>query len=140
MSETWNSSKQTSRHRRAMPAATAASGSSSCLSAGKLLVHVAHERVKVHARLAPDRDRREERVHQKALAATDAAPQVDAARHVGRQEQLLQRRLPRGAKRFELARELLEAIERCRLRVIERRAARREDRVEPRDEGVVRAP
>ncbi len=44
----------------------------------KLFVHVAHERVEVDARLAPDRHRREERVHQKALAASDAAPKVDA--------------------------------------------------------------
>ena len=55
MSDTWNSSKQMSRHRRAMRAATVASGSGSSLQRRELLVHVAHERMEMDARLAADR-------------------------------------------------------------------------------------
>ena len=54
-------------------------------------------------------DGREEGVHQEALAATHAAPQVDAARHLRGREELLQRRLARGAERLELRRQRLAA-------------------------------
>jgi hypothetical protein len=100
----------------------------------EILVNVAHECVEVDARLALYRDGGEERVHQEALAAADAAPQIDAARNVGRREDLLERRLARGAKRLELGGELLQALERRHLRVIEHRAARCEDRIDPRNE------
>ncbi len=82
---------------------------------GERRMHVAHEEMEVHARLAANGDGREEAVHQEALAAPDAAPQVDAARDVRRREQLLQRRLPRGAKRVELVGQDLQAVERVRL-------------------------
>ena len=68
------------------------------LQPGQILVDVAHERVEMDARLAPHAHRREKPVHQEALAAPDPAPQIDAARDVGRREQLRQRRLPRGAE------------------------------------------
>ena len=55
MSETWNSSKQMSRQRRAMRSATIASGSTSRFSVAQVLVDVAHERMEMDARLAADR-------------------------------------------------------------------------------------
>ncbi len=48
------------------------------LQGGQLAVHLAHELVKVQPRLAADRHGVVEAVHQKALAAADAAVHVDA--------------------------------------------------------------
>jgi hypothetical protein len=98
-----------------MPSATAASGILDVLELRELGVHVAHERVEMHARLAADLHLAEERVHHQALAATDAAPQVDAARNVGRQEQALERRLASDLERFELVDQPVEraAAARC---------------------------
>src|SRR5262245_21286611 len=94
------------------------------LEARELLMHVANERVEVDARLALDPDGREERVHQEALAAADASPEVDAARNRRRRKQPLQRRAPRRTEGFEVGREPLQALEHGDLRVVERRAAR----------------
>ena len=47
---------------------------------GELAVDLAHELVEMQARLPRQRQRGEEAVHQEALAAADAAPEVDAAR------------------------------------------------------------
>ena len=51
----------------------------------------AHELVKMDPRLADHGHGGEERIHQEALAATDIAPQVDAARHWRAHQQLSQR-------------------------------------------------
>jgi hypothetical protein len=91
----------------------------------ELGVDGAHERVEMHARLAPKGDLREELVHQQALAAAHAAPQVDAARHRRRREPAAQQRTARLAKRRELVRQLLQPDECAQLRVVERRASRR---------------
>src|SRR4030095_6505371 len=89
------------------------------------------------ARLAANPHRHEESVHQEALAAPDAAPQVDAARNLWRHEDFRQRRLARGAEGFELGRQLLQSVERRELRMVERRAASSKQRLEPVDKGVV---
>src|SRR5436309_7889791 len=96
------------------------------LEGRKLRVDVAHERVKMNARLAADADARAEAVHQERLAATDATPQVDALRNIRRREQPPQRRFARFTKRRELVCQLLETIQRRALRVVERGIASRE--------------
>jgi len=58
-------------------------------------MHVTHEGMEMNARFAANRDRRVEAVHQEALAAPDAAPQIDAAGNLGRRKDALQRRLAR---------------------------------------------
>jgi hypothetical protein len=93
-------------------------------------VDVAHERMEVDTDLAPDRHRHEETVHQEALAAAHASPEVDAARHVRRVEQARQRRLPCGAKDREFVGQLLQPVERRGLRVVERRPAPGKQRLE----------
>ena len=103
----------------------------------KLLVHGAHEHVEMDACLAADGHRRKEAVHQEALAAPDATPHVHAARNVRRQEDFCQRRLARGAERFELRGKDFQPVERRELRMIECRATGREQRLEPVDKGVV---
>ena len=115
-----------------MRAATVASGSSSCFSVREILVHVAHERVEMDARLAADGDRREEAVHEEALAAPDAAPQVDAARHVGGANSCFSVDWRAARKRLELVAEPLQPIAAPRACAgSSGRAARREDRREP---------
>ena len=96
------------------------------LQPGEVLVDVAHERVEMDARLAADRHGREEAVHQEALAAADAAPEVDAARDRGRREELRERRLPRGAEGPQRERELLQPVARgnCAASSVVPRAAR----------------
>ena len=93
-------------------------------------VHIAHEGVEVDPRLAPDCDRRVEAVHQQALAAPHAAPQVDAARDRRGGEEAPQRRLARGAERRELVGKHLQALQRADLGVVERRMAAIEQRLE----------
>ena len=93
-------------------------------------VHVAHERVEMDAHLAPDRHRREEAVHQEALAAPDAAPQVDAARHVGRGEQAGECRFPRRAEFRQFIAEPLQPLQRRGLRGIQPGMAAGEERFE----------
>ena len=75
--------------------------------------------------LAPDRHRHEEAVHQEALAAAHATPEVDAARHVGRVEQARAASIARAAKDREFVGQLLQPVERRGLRVVERRLQRR---------------
>ena len=122
MSETWNSSKQSSRQRSAIRAATVSSGSSSCLQRREFFLDVAHERVEVHARLAADRHDGVERVHQQRLAATDAAPEVDAARDLGRRDQPAQPRLARDAEAREFRHEAVEPLGGGALRGVRRTA------------------
>ena len=85
----------------------------------QLLVHRPHERVKVHARLAPQRHRGEERIHQETLAATDATAEIHAARRHRRLQPAAQRRPPRRLKRHELVVQALQPIERRLLRAVE---------------------
>jgi hypothetical protein len=134
MSSTWNSSKQTRRWR-----CDCRQRIFLALQRIERRVNVAHECMEVHARLAPDRHGREEAVHQEALAAADAAPQVDAAGDVGRCEQPLERRAARRLERGQLVRELLQPLERRHLRVVERRAPPVEQRLEIFDEAAVAA-
>jgi hypothetical protein len=61
------------------------------LQLAQLAVHLAHEFVEVQARLAAQRHRVEEQVHQEALAPPDATVHVDAARQLGPVDELLQR-------------------------------------------------
>jgi hypothetical protein len=100
----------------------------------ELVVHGFHEGVEVHARLAAQRHGPVERVHEEALAASDAAPEVDAARRRGRPEQAPQARRARRLESHQLVCELLQPGQRRRLRMIERRAARGEQRIEPCDQ------
>ena len=83
-------------------------------------VNIAHEGVKMDAGFAAHGDARAEAVHQKRLAATDAAKQIDAARDLRRCEQTAQRRLASLAKGGQFVGQLLQAVERCGLCVIER--------------------
>jgi hypothetical protein len=57
----------------------------------ELPVHFTHELVKMQTRLALDRHHLEEAVHQEALAASDAAPQVKALGQLGMDNQFLER-------------------------------------------------
>jgi hypothetical protein len=86
--------------------------------------------MEMHARLPAQRHRREKAVHEEALAAPDPAPQIETTWHVGWIEKTLERRLPRRAKGGELVGQLLQPIERVGLRVIERRSALAQQRVE----------
>ena len=63
-------------------------GSTVPFSSAQLAVHLAHELVEVQPRLALQRHRVEEAVHQEALAAPDAAVHVDAARDRRARDQL----------------------------------------------------
>ena len=67
------------------------------LQAGQLAVHFAHKFVKVQARFALDRHRVKKAIHQKALAAPNAAKHIHAARNFWAVDQLFQRI---GAARF----------------------------------------
>ena len=61
------------------------------LQLAQLAVHLAHELVEVQPRLAPDRNRVVEAVHQEALAAPHPAVHVDPSRDLGFDEHLLER-------------------------------------------------
>ncbi len=73
----------------------------------------------MHARLAPDRYRAVEGVHEEALAAPDPAPKVDPARGRGRIEPALQQRPPGLLENHELVGEPLQAFQRRALRGVE---------------------
>src|SRR2546423_7818103 len=57
----------------------------------ELAMDLAHEVMEVHAALALEWHAAEERVHEEALAAADRAPEVDALRQLGMNQQALQR-------------------------------------------------
>jgi hypothetical protein len=78
--------------------------------------------------LRPDRHDRKEAVHQETLAAPDAAPQVDAARHVRRGKQSGERRLPRRAEFRQLVAQPLQPLQGRGLRGIQPRLAAGEER------------
>src|SRR5581483_1493983 len=89
----------------------------------QLPVHVAHEMVEVHPALAHERQRQEEAVHEKALAAADPAPEVDAAR-----ERRVHHEPPQSVAAPRLVRrpllvEPLQALDRALLRRVAREAA-----------------
>src|SRR5215467_3240682 len=89
----------------------------------ELAVHVAHEVVEVHAALAYERQAQVEAVHEEALAAAHAAPEVDAARQLGVHDQAPQRRrAPRLVGRPLLVK-LLQALDRTHLRGVALEAA-----------------
>src|SRR5204862_164659 len=84
----------------------------------ELLVHAAHEGVKMHPRLAPQRRRGVESVHQEAFSPPYAAPQVHAARRHGRTEPA-EKRLTRLLESDELVVQALQARERLGLCAVE---------------------
>ncbi len=61
------------------------------LQLAQFAVHLAHELVKVQARLALERHRVEETIHQEAFAPAHAAEHVHAARNLGLDEELFER-------------------------------------------------
>jgi hypothetical protein len=97
-------------------------------------VDAAHERVEMDARLAPDRHRRKEGVHQETLAAADAAPQVDTPWHVRRGKQPGERRSPRRAEFRQFVAQPLQSMQRRGLRGIQPRLPAPEERFEIFDE------
>ena len=74
----------------------------------ELRMNVLHKGMKVYAALAYIRHRIVEAVHQKALAATDAAPEVDAARQFWRRKHSAQGAAPTDLERQQLVVELLQ--------------------------------
>ena len=100
----------------------------------QLFVHRAHELVEMHAGLPTDRHGGEERVHDEALATTDAAKEIDPARHLRGAQQSRNARLAGRTEGLELLGELLQPRDRRSLRVIERCATACELAIEPGDE------
>ena len=85
----------------------------------QLVVDAFHESMKVNAGLAPQRNGRIKGIHQEALAAADASPQVDAAWRQRRMEPASQQRQPRSAEFDQLVVQALQPVEGAQLRVVE---------------------
>ena len=85
----------------------------------QLVVDAFHEGMEMDAGLAPQRHRRIEGIHQEALAAADASPQVDAARRHRRIEPAPQQRQSRPAEFDQLVVQALQPVEGAELRVVE---------------------
>ena len=116
MSATWNSSRQIRRKRRAMLAPSCSSGSLVPFSSASSRCTSRMNSWKCSRVFLCSGSAREEAVHQEALAAPDAAPEVDAARDRRARDQLGERvRAPRLVV-GPLALAALERIERAQLR------------------------
>src|SRR5439155_21794987 len=104
----------------------------------ELLVHAAHEGVKMHPRLAPQGHRGVESVHQEAFSPSHAAPEVHAARRHGRTEPA-KKRLARLLEGDELVVQALQARERLGLCAVEDDVAADELGLEMPDERATRS-
>ena len=104
------------------------------LQSAKLVVDTFHERVEVNASLAPQGHRSVERIHQEALAPSDPAPKVNAARRNRRIEPAPEKRSPRPDEFRELVMQALQSPERGDLRRIEHDVAPFENRRQVRGE------
>lgn len=77
----------------------------------QVVLHLLHEGVEVHPALAPIRHRVVEAIHQEALAPPHAAPEVNAARHLGLVQELLEPTpLARDLEADELGVQTLQAL------------------------------
>src|SRR5690606_8682058 len=74
-----------------------------------------HELMEMQAHLAVDGHGQVERIHQEALAAPDAAPQVDPARHGRAQKQLFQAIRALALELDPVIIVMLQALDRCAL-------------------------
>src|SRR6266508_4405218 len=84
----------------------------------ELPVHVAHEMVEMHAAFSHQRQAQVKAVHQEALAAAHAAPQVHPARQRRAHHQALERRAAPRLVGGPLLVELLQPLDRAQLRGI----------------------
>src|SRR5690606_40910019 len=87
-----------------------------------LVLHLAHEVMEMHAVLAHDRHAAVEEIEQKALAAPDAAVEINALRQRRTRDQALQARAPPRLVRDPFLVQLLQARDRALLRGIGREA------------------
>ena len=92
------------------------------LQATQLGVHATHKRVEVHAHLATNARAGVERIHQEALAATDAAEKIDTARHLWPREHASQAHQRRALvlERVQLVVQLRQALRGTLLRRVQR--------------------
>ena len=81
-------------------------------------MHASHELVKVQACLTRDRDGCIKRIHQKALTASDATPQIHAAGHLGTLDQPFERTRPIALEGNPIIKVFLQALDRRALSVV----------------------